>query len=119
MLRVRARRPSQVLRITIAALLLFSCARVMRPLASWCASTAPQLAVSCLQVTRNTVLEVGGGGAKLVPPLSVRSREVLLSLVPTLTVLHLSLRPPFVRVWPEHRQSFFRRILPFASDSAH
>jgi hypothetical protein len=118
-LRVRARRPSQVLRITIAALLLFSCARVMRPLASWSASTAPELAVSCLQVTRNTVLEVGGGGAKLVPPLSVRSREVLLSLVPTLTVLQLSLRSPFVRVWPEQRQSFFRRILPFASDSAH
>jgi hypothetical protein len=119
MLRVRTGKAPHVLRITVAALLLFSCARVIRPLASWTASASPGLAVRCLQVTRNTVLEVGGGSAKLVRPLAVRFRDALLSLVATLSVLQLSLRPRFVRVWPEHRQSFFRRILPFASDSGH
>lgn len=118
MLRVRTGRPSQVLRMTAVALLLLSCVRVIQPFISGTAGAFPQIA-NHLKLTRNVVLEVGGGGAKLVRPLAARFREALLSFVPTLSVLQLSLRSFFVRVWPEHRQSFFRRILPAPSDAAH
>jgi hypothetical protein len=119
MLRVRTGRASQVLRITVAALLFLSCTRIVRPLASWSADKSSALATRCMQVARSSVLEVGGGGAKLVRPSALRFREVLLSLAPTLSVLKLCQRFDLVRIWPEHQQSFIRRILPPASDASH
>jgi hypothetical protein len=118
-LRVRDGKASNVLRMTVAALLLFSCARVIRPLASQTTGSSPGVAVRCMQITRCIVFEVGGAGAKLVHPLALRFREAPLSFGPTLTVFQFSQRPRLVQVWPEHRESFFRRILPSASDAGH
>jgi len=119
MLTVRAGRAPQVLRMTVAALLLFSCARVIRPLASWTASTSPKIAVQYLKVTRNIVLEVGPGGAKLVRPSALRFCEVLVALASTPSALQINRHRLFARIWPEHRRSFFRHILPTASDAGH
>jgi hypothetical protein len=118
-LRVRDGKASNVLRMTVAALLLFSCARVIRPLASQTTGSSPGVAVRCMQITRCIVFEVGGAGAKLVHPAALRFREALLSFAPTPSVLQFSQRPRFVQVWPEHQQSFFRRIPPSASDAGH
>jgi hypothetical protein len=118
-LRVRPGKAPQVLRMIVAALLLFSFVRVLQPLASRSAGATPQVA-NHMTFTRSMVFEVSGGGAKLVRPTVLRFRAALISLAaPALGVLQLSLRSPFVRVWPEHRRSFFRRILPSASDSSH
>jgi len=121
MLTIRAGRAPQVLRMTVAAVLLFSCARVILPLASWTASTSPEVAVRCLQVTRNVVLEVGGGEAKLIRPSVSRFREVEVLLAPALTPAAFQGNQTglFVRIWPELRRSFLRRILPSASDAGH
>jgi hypothetical protein len=118
-LRVRDGKASNVLRMTVAALLLFSCARVIQPLASQTTGSSAEVAVRCAQVARCIVFEVGGAGAKLVHPIALRFREALVSFAPTLSVFQFNQRPQFVQVWPEHRQSFFRRILPSASDAAH
>ena len=77
MLRVRTGRASQVLRITVAALLFLSCTRIVRPLASWSADKSSALATRCMQVARSSVLEVGGGGAKLVVERGELSRQRL------------------------------------------
>lgn len=119
MLRVRDGKASNVLRMTVAALLLFSCTRVIRPLASQTTGSSSVVAVRCMQITRCIVFEVGSGSAKLVHPIALRFREALASFAATLSVLQFSQRPRFVQVWPEHRQSFFRRILPSASDAGH
>lgn len=119
MLTIRAGRAPQVLRMTVAALLLFSCARVIRPLASWSASTSPQVAVSYLQVTRNVALEVGVSGAKLIRPSVSRFREMLVAPVQAPSAFQANQPRLFVRIWPELRRSFLRRILPAASDAGH
>ena len=119
MLTLRAGKMAQALRMTAAALLLFSCARVIPPLASWTVGTSPEVAVRCMQVTRNLVLEVGEGGLKLICPSVSRFREVLVAPVPNPRALHASQTRLFVRIWPELRRSFLRRILPSASDSGH
>jgi hypothetical protein len=115
---VRTVRAPQVLRITVVALLLFSCARVIRPLAFWTVSTSPEVAVRCLQVTRNLVLEVGAG-AKLIRPSVSRVREVLIAPAPAPSAFQADQTRLFVRIWPELRRSFLRRILPSASDAGH
>lgn len=119
MLTVRDGRVPQALRMTLAALLLFSCARVIRPLASWTVGTSPEFAVRCLQVTRNVVLEVGDAGARLIRPSGSRFREVLVAPAPTPSAFQASQARLFVRIWPELRRSFLRRILPSASDAGH
>jgi len=105
--------------MTVAALLLFSCARVIRPFASWTVSASPEVAVRCLQVTRNVVLEVGAGGAKLIRPSVSQLREVLVASAPNPGAFQADQTRLFVRIWPELRRSFLRRILPSASDAGH
>ena len=117
---IRAGRALQLLRITAAALLLFSCARVIRPFASWTVSTSPVVAVRWLQVTRNVVLEVGASGAKLIRPSVSQLREVLVaSAPPNPGAFQANRTRLFVRIWPELRRSLLHRILPLASDAGH
>ena len=108
-----------MLRMTVAALLLFSCARVIRPLASRTASTSTQVAVRYLQVTRNVALEVGVSGAKLIRPSVSRFREVLVAPLQAPSAFQANQSRLFGRIWPELRRSFLRRILPAASDAGH
>jgi hypothetical protein len=119
MFTMRAARLRQLLRVIVAALLLFSCARVIRPLASSTAGASPEVAVRCLQLTRNVVLEVGADGSKLVRPSVLWLREVLIPPAPTLVAFQRDQTRPFVRIWPELRRSFLHRILPSASDAGH
>jgi hypothetical protein len=119
MFTMRAGRVPQLQRVIVAALLLFSCARVIRPLASWTAGTSPEVAVRCLQVTRNVVLEVGAGAPKLVRPSVLWFREVLVAPAPTLAAFQANQTLLFVRIWPELRRSLLHRILPSASDAGH
>jgi hypothetical protein len=105
--------------MTVAAMLFFSCARVIRPLASWTSTDSPEVAVRCLHVTRNVVLEVGAIGAKVIRPSVSRVREVLVAPAPTLGAFQATETRLFVRIWPELRRSFLHRILPSASDAGH
>jgi hypothetical protein len=119
MFAIRAGRASQVLRMTIAALLLFSCARVIRPLASTTASTSAEVAVRWLHITRNVVFEVGAGGTKLTRPAISQPREILVARASTRISSQTDQARPFVGVWPELRRSFLHRLLPSASDAGH
>ena len=77
-LRVRPGKAPQVLRMTAAALLLFSCVRLIQPLASRTVGAILQVA-NQLKLTGNIVLEVSGGCAKLVRPSVLRFRAALVA----------------------------------------
>jgi len=119
MLSGRAGYTPRVLRLIVAALLLFSCARVIRPLASWTASTSSEVAIHTPKVTRNIVLEVGACRANLVRPSVLRFRDTEVSLDPTPIALRISRQNHLVQIWPEQRRAFFRRILPVPFDVGH
>ena len=118
MFRLRTGRALRILRMTVAALLLLSCARVIRPLAAW-TTASPEVAVRCLQVTRNVVFEVSAGSAKLIRPAISQPRETLSAPAPTGSVLQPNQVRLFIRIWPELRRSLLHRILPSASDAGH
>ena len=115
----RTARVPHVLRMTVVALLLLSCARVIRPLSSWTAATSPEVAVRCLQLTRNVVFEVGAGGAKLIRPSISQAREVMVASAPNPGAFKANQLRLFVRIWPQLRRSLLHRILPSASDAGH
>ena len=117
--KVRDGKTSGVLRMTVAALLFFSCARITRPLASWTAGTSSDVVVHCLHVTRNVVLEVDAGCVKLIRPSVSRLREVLSAPSLTPSALQSYQERLIVSIWPEHQRLFFHRILPSMSDPAH
>ena len=115
----RTGKTPQMLRMTVAVLLLFSCARVVRPLASWSVTASPGVGVRCLQITRNVVLEVGAGCVKLVRPSDSRLREVLVAPSLTPSALQALEARLLVSIWPEHRRVFLRRILLSTLDPGH
>lgn len=116
---LRTVRTSRVMVLTVAALLLFSCARAVRPLAGGGRGPSPELAIRCARLTRNVVLEVGAVCASLTPPSISAFREVPAAPAPVLTYFKPSRTRLFVRIWPEHRRSLLRRITLASADPTH
>jgi len=107
------------MRITVAAVLLLSCARVVRPLVFSGAGTSPQLAVRYAQLTRNVVLEVGAVCIRPIrPPLS-QFQALVATPAPHSSDFEPGLARLLVRIWPEHRRLLLRRLLLATSDSGH
>ena len=116
-MRVSGRNGLLVLRLAVAALLVFSFVRVTSPLVSP-AARAPQM-VCHGNLTRTAVVEAGARGAKLTRPSILRFVEALVSSAPKPIALLFTRQNPFVEIWPEHWGTFFRRILPSSFDAAH
>ena len=116
-MRVSARNELLLLRLAIAALLVFSFVRVTSPIASPTARTAQ--IVCHANLTRTAVVEAGARGAKLTRPSILRFVEALVSSPPKPIALLFTRQNPFVEIWPEHWGTFFRRILPSSFDAAH
>ena len=116
-MRVSARNELLLLRLAIAALLVFSFVRVTSPIAS---PTARAAQIVChANLTRTAVVEAGARGAKLTRPSILRFVEALVSSPPKPIALPISRQNLFVQIWPEHWGTFFRRILPSTFDAAH
>ncbi|MGA9724836.1 MAG: hypothetical protein WBQ86_20440 [Candidatus Binatus sp.] len=106
-----------VLRLTIAALLVFSFVRITPPVAT---RTARAAQIAChSNLTRTAVVEAGARGAKVTRPSIPRFVEALVSSAPKPIALLISRQNLFVQIWPEHWGAFFRRILPSTFDAAH
>jgi hypothetical protein len=116
-LRLLTRTALLVLRLTIAALLIFSFVRVTPPPTSQTAR-ARQIA-SYPNHTRTAINDVGARDAKLTRPSILRLVDALVSVVPKPIALLISRQNLFVQIWPEHWGAFFRRIPPSAFDPAH
>ena len=116
-MKVPGRNRLLVLRLAIAALLVFSFVRVTSPVASP-AARAPQVACHA-NLTRTAVVEAGARGAELSRPPILRFVEALVSSAPKPIALLISRENLFLQVWPEHWGTFFRRILPSTFDAAH
>jgi hypothetical protein len=116
-LRLLTRSALLMLRLTIAALLLFSFVQVTPPPTSQTAR-ARQIA-SYPNHTRTAINDVGARDAKLTRPSILRFVDALVSVVPKPIALPGSRQNLFVRIWPEHWGAFFRRIRPSAFDPAH
>jgi hypothetical protein len=108
-----------MLRLTIAALLLFCCTRVVGPISSWTGSTSSRVAVHSRKINRTVVLEVGTRAAKIVRPTALRFRDFEVALAPTPITFQVNGQNHFVEMWPEHRHAFFRQTLPLALDPGH
>jgi hypothetical protein len=106
-----------VLRLTIAALLIFSFVQVTPPPTAQTAR-ARQIA-SYPNHTRTAINDVGARDAKLARPSILRFVDALVSVVPKPIALLISRQNLFVQIWPEHWGTFFRRIRPSAFDPAH
>jgi hypothetical protein len=117
-LRISGRNALLVLRLTIAAVLVFSFVRVTPPAPSSQTARARQIA-SYPNHTRTAIKDVGARDAKLVRPSTLRFVEALVSSTPKPIALILSRQNPFVQVWSEHWVAFFRHILPSTFDPAH
>ena len=105
------------LRLTIAALLIFSCVRVTPPVSSQTAR-APKI-VSYLNLTRTAAVEAGARDVRLVQPSPLRFVQALVSVVPKRVSLLISRQNLLVQIWPEHLGALFRRILPPTFDPVH
>lgn len=116
-MRLPGRNPLLVLRLAIAALLVFSFVRVTSPLASQTAR-APQIA-SYPNLTRTAIKDLGARDAKVTRPSILRFVEALVSAVPKPVALLISGQNLLVQIWPEHWGPLFRRILPSTFDPAH
>jgi hypothetical protein len=112
-------RASQVMRITVAAVLLFSCAHVVRALASSSASTSPKMAARCARLTRNVVLEVGAVCVEPIRPPVSQFPEVVPTPSPVFRDFEPGLTHLLVRIWPEHRRLMLRRLPLATSDPGH
>jgi len=117
-LRISGRNALLVLRLTIAAVLVFSFVRVTPPAPTSQTARARQIA-SYPNHTRTAVEEAGARGAKLTRPSILRFVEALVSSAPKPIALLFTRQNPFVEIWPEHWGTFFRRILPSSFDAAH
>jgi hypothetical protein len=116
-LRILGRNALLVLRLTIAAVLVFSFVRITPPVA---ARTARASQVCCYpNLTRTAVVDAGARGPKLTRPAILRFVEALVSSAPKPIPLLFSYQNLFVEIWPEHWGAFFRRILPSTFDAAH
>ena len=107
-----------VLRLTIAALLVFSFVRITPPQPTSQTARAREIA-SYPNHTRTAVEEAGARGAKLTRPSIVRFVEALVSSTPKPIALLISRQNLFVQIWPEHWGAIFRHILPSTFDAAH
>jgi hypothetical protein len=107
-----------VLRLTIAALLVFSVVRITPPAPTSQTARASQIA-SYPNHTRTAIKDIGARDAKLVQPSTLRFVEALLSLAPKPIALLISRQNLFVQIWPEHWGVFFLHILPSTFDPAH
>jgi len=116
-LKVPGRNKLLLLRLAIAALLVFSFVRISSPLVSP-AARAPQVACHA-NLTRTAVVEAGASGAKLSRPPILRFVEALVSSATKPTALLISRENLLLQIWPEHFGTFFRRILPSTFDAAH
>jgi hypothetical protein len=117
-LRISGRNALLMLRLTIAAVLVFSFVRVTPPAPTSQTARARQIA-SYPNHTRTAVVEAGVRGAELTRPPIARFVEALVSSTPKPIALLLSRQNPFVQVWPEHWVAFFRHILPSTFDPTH
>jgi hypothetical protein len=116
-LRVSARNELLLLRLAIAALLVFSFVRVTSPIAS---PTARAAQIVChANLTRTAVVEAGARRAELSRSPILRFVETLVSSAPKPTALLISRENLLLQIWPEHFGTFFRRILPSTFDAAH
>ena len=107
-----------VLRLTIAALLVFSFVRITPPSSTSQTASARQIA-SYPNHTRTAIKDVGARDAKLVQPSTPRFVEALVSSAPKPIALVISRQNLLVQIWPEHWGVFFRHILPSTFDPAH
>ena len=107
-----------VLRLTIAALLVFSVVRITPPAPTSQTARARQIA-SYPNHTRTAIKDVGARDAKLVRPSIPRFVEDLVSSTPKPIAFLISRQNLFVQIWPEHWGAFFRHILPSTFDPAH
>jgi hypothetical protein len=116
-LRIPCRNRLLVLRLTIAAFLVFSFVRVTPPLTS---QTARSPKIVCyLNHMSIAALEAGVRGAEVTRPLVLRFVEALVSVVPKPIPLPVDRQNLLVEIWPEHWGALFRRILPSTVDPAH
>jgi len=117
-LRISGRNALLALRLTIAAVLVFSFVRVTPPAPTSQTARARQIA-SYPNHTRTAIKDVGARDAKLVQPSTLRFVEALVSSAPKPIAHLISRQNLFVQIWPEHWGAFFRRIRPSAFDPAH
>jgi len=106
------------LRLTIAALLVFSFVRITPPAPTSQAARAREIA-SYPNHTRTAIKDVGARDAKLVQPSTPRFVEALVWSTPKPIALLISRQNVFVQIWPEHWGAFFRHLLPSTFDPAH
>jgi hypothetical protein len=107
-----------MLRLTIAAVLVFSFVRVTPPQPTSQTARARQIA-SYPNHARIAIKDVGARDAKLTRPSTLRFVEALVSSIPKPIALLISRQNLSVQIWPEHWGAFFRRIPPSAFDAAH
>jgi hypothetical protein len=106
-----------VLRLAVAALLVFSFVRVPAPLTT--RSARAQQIVCHVNLTRTAVVESGARSPEITQSSTFRLVESLASIIPTPTAFLISRPNLFRQIWPEHWRAFFRRIPPSTFDDAH
>jgi hypothetical protein len=116
-LRISGRNALLVLRLTIAAVLVFSFVRVTPPVAARTARASQ--VCSYPNLTRTAAVDAGAHGTKLTRPSTLRFVEALVSSASKPIALLITRQNLFVQIWPEHWGAFFRRILPSTFDAAH
>jgi hypothetical protein len=102
--------------LVVAALLVFSAVRVTRPV------SLPTAGVSAthFSLTKNAaVMEVGVRVSKIAGPLILQCIEAQISIAAKPITLLIMRQNGLARIWPEHRRTFVRRILPSTVDAAH
>jgi hypothetical protein len=107
------------LRLLVAVVLIFSCIRATRALPSWTAGKSLRLAAPSAKLGRYVELEVGKSYAKLIRQFASEIPETMVAPAPIATVPHASQTRLFVRIWPEQRRLFLRRIVAASSDPGH
>ena len=120
MFRVRSGDWSAVLRIAIAAFLLFSCARTVCPLLAYRANSSLQLhSDSGGKIGRGITLEVSNNRLKVSAPFLIGFGDSWLTSIAQEVARRAGMREPVIQIWPQHRRFLLRRLLSPTPDTSH